>query len=185
MVKRDLNKSAERFQRALRRTVFGLERQRQRVVDFADSSPKIQAGDIEVINLGSDPGYDLDYYIYELARLKAIGHSATKVFGQPSELLGAAKTFDDGIPGLRDIRNPLTHPNDNDELDEVAWFSAVVKLKPGGGVQHIVDPRYQHHDIALAYATVLTDYLGKVIKDGIAADPPRPLKEQIQRDSRR
>ncbi len=181
MVKRDFNKSAERFLRALRRTVVGLERQRGRIVDFADGSPRFAVGDLDVADLGTDPGNDLDYYIYELGRLKAVGQSATKVFGQPQDLVEAAKTFDSGIPGFRDIRNPLTHPNDNDELDEVAWFSAVVKLKPGGGVEYLVDPRYQHHDIAIAYAGVLTDYLSKVIEEGIAADPPRPLKEQIAR----
>lgn len=72
MAKRDLTKSAERFQQALRRTVYGLERQRQRVLDQAANAPTLPAGDREVINLGSDPGNDLDYYVYELARLRDI-----------------------------------------------------------------------------------------------------------------
>jgi len=101
--------------------------------------------------LTGDPGNDLDYYIYELARLQDMGKSIIKVFGQPQELVDAQAEFDVGIPNLRAIRNPLTHPNDNDELDEVAWFSSAVKLKPGGSVEELVDPRYEQHEVATAY----------------------------------
>jgi hypothetical protein len=177
MVKRDLDKAASRFLNALRRTGAGLEKQRERILDRAAKVPRLlHDSPYEVINLTGDDGNDLDYYIYELARLQDLGKSIIKVFGKPQDLVDAQTTFDAGIPNLRLIRNPLTHPNDNDGLDEVAFFSSVVNLKPDGSVQQLVDPRYQQHDEAMAYHSALTSYLRARIADAIAADPPRPIR---------
>lgn len=74
MAKRDLNRSARRFLSALRRTGAGLEKQRERIMARADDAPRLLPGEpYEVINLTGDEGNDLDYYIYELARLQDLG----------------------------------------------------------------------------------------------------------------
>jgi anion-transporting ArsA/GET3 family ATPase len=180
MAKRDLDKSASRFLNALRRTAAGLEQQRQRILDRAATAPRLLPdSQFPVIDLTGDPENDLDYYIYELARLQDIGKSMIKIFGQPQELLDAQAKFDVGIPNLRVIRNPLTHPNDNDELDEVAWFSSAVKLKPDGSVEELIDPRYEQHEVATAYWLALTQYLRARVRLAIAADPPKPIDQQI------
>ncbi|HEY0168948.1 MAG TPA: hypothetical protein VGB75_18030 [Jatrophihabitans sp.] len=173
---RDYDKAASRFLNALRRFTHGLETQRQRIIDRAANAPKLFEGsDFEVTNHGANPGTDLDYYIYELGRIRAAGISIIKVFRRPDELVAAQAAFEAGIPKLKDIRDPLTHVNDNDELDEVAWFSNVVNLKPGGRVEGLVDPRHQHHDYAMAYSAALMTYLSKHIQAAIAArDAPEP-----------
>jgi hypothetical protein len=176
--KRDLDKSASRFLNALRRISAGLEQQRQRILDRAASAPRLLAdSQTPVIDLTGEPGNDLDYYIYELARLQAIGNSIITVFGQPSELVDAQKKFGEGIPNLSTIRNPLTHPNDNDELDEVAWFSSAVKLKPDGSVETLVDPRYEQHEVATGYHSALTMFLRAHLQSAIAADPSKPINQ--------
>jgi len=134
------------------------QRQRQRILDRAAKAPRRLPDSQFPVSLTGDPGNDLDYYIYELARLQDMGKSIIKVFGQPQERVDAQAEFVVGIPKLRVIRDPLTHPNDNDELDEVAWFSSAVKLKPDGSVE-LVDPRYEQHEVATAYHLAPTKYL--------------------------
>lgn len=90
MAKRDLDKSASRFINALRRNTAGLETQRKRIVDRAANAPRLLEGTpYEVINLTGDVGSDLDYYIYELARLQDTGKSVINVFGQPQVVVDA------------------------------------------------------------------------------------------------
>ena len=105
MVKRDLDKSASRFLNALRRTSAGLEQQRRRILDRAAKAPRLLPGSqFPVINLTGDPGNDLDYYIYELARLQDIGKSIIKVFGQPQELVAHRRNW--SIPATSNTRSP-------------------------------------------------------------------------------
>ena len=178
--KRDLDELASRFLNALWRISAGLEQQRQRS-SIAPPAPPRLLGDSQtpVIDLTGEPGNDLDYYIYELARLQAVGNSIVPCFGQPPELVDAQKKFGEAFPKLSTIRNPLTHPNDNDELDEVAWFSSAVKLKPDGSVETLVDPRYEQHEVATGYHLALTTYLRAHLQSAVAADPPKPLSQQI------
>jgi len=178
----DLYKPASRFlKRALAHLGrLGLEQQRQRILDRAANAPRLfPDSQFPVIDLTSDPGNDLDYYIYELDRLQDIGKAINKVFGQPQDLFDAQARFEAGIPNLRVIRNPLTHPNDNDALDEVAWFEAAVKLKPGGGFEALVDPGYELHEVAIAYHLALATYLRARIQSAIGAVPPKPIDQQI------
>ncbi len=178
MATRDLDKTASRFLSALRRTGSGLETQRQRIVDRAANAPRLLPGSrIEVIDLTGDKGNDLDYYIFELARLQDIGKALTTVFGRvlgvQQGLLDAQAAFEAAIPRLREIRNPLTHPNDDDKLDQVGWFSSVVSTEPDGRVSDLVDPRYGHHGAAMAYHAALTAYLRAHVTASIESDPPR------------
>ncbi len=178
MATRDLDKTASRFLNALRRTGAGLETQRQRILDRAANARRLLPnGPIKVIDLTGDTGNDLDYYIFELARLQDIGKAITTVFGRvlgPQQgLLDAQAAFEAAIPKLRDIRNPLTHPNDDEKLDRIGWFSSVVSTDADGRVRDLVDPRYGHHDAAMAYHAVLVSYLRAHVAASIQADPPR------------
>jgi hypothetical protein len=95
---RDPDKAASRFLTALRRNAQGLENQRQRILDRESNAERLLPDDsMPVINYGTDPGLDLDYYIYELARLQDVGKSVIKVFGQPPELVEARDKFEAGI----------------------------------------------------------------------------------------
>jgi len=180
VAKRDLDKAASRFLSALRRITSGLETQQRRVLDREANAPRRLPGyHIEVIDLTGDTGNDLDYYIYELGRLEAVGRSVIKVYDMPQELVDAQAVFNERIPKLKEIRDPLTHPNDNDELDDVGWFSSVGRLGDDGRFESFVDPRYDQHDAALAYSAALRQYLRVHVAAAIAADPPVPLSEQI------
>lgn len=178
---RDLDRSASRFLSFLHRITSGIEKQQQRIVSRAANAPRIPGGPFEVIDLTGDAGNDIDYYVYELGRLDAVGDSILKIFGPDDELEAAQEAFRTAIPKLREIRNPLTHPNDNDELDAVTWFSSIVRLRPDGSVESLVDPRYEQHDAAVAYGEVLTTYLRHQVQVSITNDPAAPLTEQIRR----
>ena len=161
----DPSTAARRFRFMTSRIVAGLELQRQRIQDRYDRAPRRLPGtSIEVVDLTADDdrGNDLDYYIYELGRLQDVGREILKVFDMPQEVVDALETFDQAIPNLRRIRNPLTHTDDTDRLDNVTWFSSVVELEGSGRVKDLVDPRYGHHDAALAFATAIESYLDSI-----------------------
>jgi hypothetical protein len=71
MSTKDPAKARDRFLAAVRRITHGLELQRQRIVSRTADAPTlaVEAGR-EVIDLRGDPGSDIDYYVYELARLQ-------------------------------------------------------------------------------------------------------------------
>lgn len=180
MAKRDLDKAASRFLTALSRIESGLVLQRQRILDLAASAPRLlPESQTPVLDLTGDVGNDLDYYIYELARLQDTGRSIIKVFGRPPGLIDAQSAFESGIPNLRTIRNSITHPNDNDSLDDVAWFTSAVKLKRDGRVEILVDPRGQHHVVATVYLTSLMEEMRKRVRNAINSHPPKTIAEQI------
>lgn len=180
MAQRDYEKAAQRFLFAARRTTKGLKLQKERIEWEADNAPEILPGSkIKVRVLDSDKSTDIDYYVYELARLEDIGKSVIRVFGKPPKLVDAQATFDRAIPLLRKARNPLTHPNDNDEMEGFMWFSSLVMDDGYGNTQALVDPRYGQHDAAMAYSKVLTDFLSGVIQQAIEQDPPQSLAKQI------
>lgn len=177
---RDLDQSASRFLRMLRHTKAGLELQHRRVLEREANAPLLNVTPEATVYDADDEGNDLDYYTYELARLRAMGTSIARVFGEAS-LEHAGDALEAAIPALRTIRNPLTHPNDDDRLDDVVWFGSLVRLSPDGRVEYLIDPRYHHHDLAIAYVDQLIDFLRDKVKHAIAADPPLPIDEQIKR----
>lgn len=84
MAKRDYDKSASRFLNALRRITHRLLTQHQRILERAASPPRLHPNlEIEIVDLRDDPGNDLDYYIYELARLSETGKSIIRSSASP------------------------------------------------------------------------------------------------------
>lgn len=147
----DSDKARSRFIRATGRFIDGARMQRDRVLSAAADAPRLLPGtEYEVANLTDAPSNDLDYYAYELARMQDAAQEVIKRFDRPPEIVQALEIFNLAIPRLRSARNPLTHPSDDDRLDDMAWFNAVVNLKADGSVEYLVDPRYGHHDAVLS-----------------------------------
>lgn len=115
------------------------------------------------MNLTGVPSNDLDYYAYELGRLQDAAREMLKVFDNPQSVISALTAFEVAVPGLRSARNPLTHASDDARLDDVGWFSALVRLRPDGDVEYLVDPRYGHHDAA----ETLAEELLRFLRDGL------------------
>lgn len=161
----DRSIAKRRFHFMTTRIVAGLELQRQRILDRYDRAPRLLPGSaLEVVDLTADGdrGNDLDYYVFELARLQDTAREMLKAFDKPQQIFDALQTFNDDIPNLRRIRNPLTHTDDTDRLDNVTWFSSIVELEGSGRVKDLVDPRYGHHDAALALARAIESYLDSI-----------------------
>jgi hypothetical protein len=157
---RDLDLTRSRFIGAVTHIRDGLRLCRDRVIDVQAKAPRLLEGTPhEVINLTEVPESDLDYYAYELGRLRHVAIAVLPIFGEPQELVAAVATFDAAIPHLKAIRDPLTHRNDTDELDDVSWLGALVRLRMDGSVEYLIDARYQQHDEAEALAAALLDYL--------------------------
>ncbi len=177
MTLNDAVRARSRFLAALRRIANDLEIQRGRIMRRTAEAPNRFGGtDHEVTDLTGDPGNDLDYYIYELARLQDLARTINEMFDQPDEIVDALATFDQTVPNLRTICNPLTHPSDDNRLDGVAWFDSVVKLLPNGAVDYLVDPRYdlvdpryEHHDAVLELSRALATYLQIGLQSSTAA----------------
>lgn len=162
MPTKDPDKARSRFINATNRFLAGARLQRERVMRGAADAPRLLEGTPEeAVDLTSVPSNDLDYYVYELARLRAVADEVNKAFDDPQEISDAVAVFEAEIPELRNIRNPLTHASDDERLDDVAWFSAVVRLgsTSPGSVEYLVDPRYRHHEATEAFASAILSYL--------------------------
>lgn len=156
----DLDRARSRFIQAVKRFIVGARLEKERLHRMAASAPRVLEGsEPEVVNLTGLPDNDLDYYIYELGRLQDAAREIIKVFDSPPEVVDVLAMFDAAIPHLRAARNPLTHASDDPRLDDVGWFSALVRFRSNGSVEYLVDPRYQHHDAAEGLATALLSYL--------------------------
>lgn len=161
----DLDKARSRLIEAVRRSLAGARLQRDRIRNIAANAPKLLEGtEYEVVNLTGQPDNDLDYYAYELARLQDTARTTLAVFGQPQEIVDALATFDADVPNLRKARNPLTHPSNDARLDDVGWLSALVRYRSDGGVEYLVDPRYQHHTAAEELAEALLTFLRRGLR---------------------
>ncbi len=172
MVTKEAANACARFLQAHPRISQGLELQHRRIISRTASAPRLPVGPSrDVIDLRGDLGNDIDYYVYELARLQDLAREIIARFGDPPDLADALASFEAAIPALRRIRNPLTHPSDDARLDDVAWFDAVVKLQPDGGVEYLVDPRYSDHDAALKLSRALLSYLEGEVRDKVACTP--------------
>lgn len=160
MVTRDPVRAQSRYIAGARHIVAGIKRQRERIEQRRAEAPRLLAGTPhETVVFSTDGDNDLDYYVYELARLQDLTRKAIESFGEPPELVDALAAFGAAIPNLRKIRNPLTHVKDTAHLDDVAWFDAHIRFKPDLSVEYLVDSRYQHHDAALALGEAVLAYL--------------------------
>lgn len=156
----DLDRARSRFIQAVKRFIAGARLEKDRLHDMTASAPRLLEGtQHEIVNLTSLPDNDLDYYIYELGRLQDAARGIIKVFDSPPEVVDALATFNAAVPNLRAARNPLTHASNDARLDDVAWLSALVRLRSNGSVDYLVDPRAQHHDAAETLAAALLSYL--------------------------
>ncbi len=101
MTVNDAVRARSRFLAALRRIANDLEIQRGRIMRRTAEAPNRFGGtDHEVTDLTGDPGNDLDYYIYELARLQDLARTINEMFDQPDEIVHARATFDQTVPNL-------------------------------------------------------------------------------------
>lgn len=164
----DPDLARSRFIGATKRILAGLELERNRILARAADAPRLLAGTpYEIVDLTGTPDNDLDYYVFELGRLREGAKEAIRAFGRPPELVAAAKEFEAAIPRMWETRNPITHPSDDDRLDQMTWFSALVELKPDGSAEHVIDPRYQHHEAAVKFAETLLEYLRAGVRDSL------------------
>jgi hypothetical protein len=184
MVSKDIDRAIDRFLSASRRIRNGLTTQRARIMQSAADAPKQFEGEsYEYADLSATFENDLDYYIYEMGRLRDMAEEMDKPFGHPQEIKDALAAFDEIVPELKKHRNARTHPSDDARLDDVVSLSAAVRLKPvyRGGVTYLVDPRYQHHDAALELLTAIETYLREHLQKRRAEDPPVSIDQQIAR----
>jgi hypothetical protein len=186
MVTKDVDRAIARFLAASDRIRRGLVVQRERLLSAERSAPKLFNGTAEqTTDLTVQFENDLDYYIYEMGRLRALVKSMQRPFGFPEEVDEALKTFDACVPNLVRIRDARTHPADTNQLDRIGTFSAAVELHPDGSVTYLVDPRHRHHEAALALLDVVQNYLHRNLRERIALDPAKSVEEQIhERNSR-
>lgn len=160
MPSKDPDKARSRFIMMVKRFQAGIRQQRERVLKATDEAPRLLAGTPqEVVDLTSVKENDLDYYVYELCRLRDAAREMLKVFDSPPEIAAALQAFDDAIPELRKVRNPLTHASDDARLDDVGSFTAVMRFQMDGRAIPLIDPRYQHHEAAETLADTLLTYL--------------------------
>lgn len=156
----DLDPVRSRFIAAVTRSPEGIRLQRGRVMDAERNAPRLLEGSpYEVVNLTGVPGNDLDYYVYELGRLQESARAMKKTFDEPADVVTALAEFESAVPKLRAARNPLTHPSDDKRLDDFGWLSALVRFRPNGAVEYLVDPRFEHHDAAERLAEALLAFL--------------------------
>jgi hypothetical protein len=162
----DLDRARSRFINATRRFIEGARLQRERILERSEKAPRLLEGSAyEVVNLTGQPGNDLDYYAYELARLQDVAREVIRVFDSPDDVIRALERFEEAVPNLRAVRNPLTHASNDGRLDDVAWFSSLVRLDPAGSVESLLDPRHGDHDAAEELAATLLTYLRAGLRD--------------------
>ena len=149
-----------RLTRALERTLHGLNLQKRRLAGARAQAPEVVPG-IAYLSGGGDSDNDADYYVYEMGRLHAVARAISGAFNKPPELEAARAAFDAAVPGLKKLRDPLTHPADNGALDNIIYVGGHVELDFGLSrrAQYPVDSRYEHHDAAVTLGNVLLAWL--------------------------
>ena len=147
--------AVDQYMAVNRRIREGLELQRDRLLQRKSAIRE----HLDEYILG--PSNDLDYYIYELARLQDLARTIAREFHAAQPVAVALKTFDVAIPHLRKLRNPLTHPSNDKRLDNIKYLVSaehVEDFKHRGTVY--LDPDSEHHEAALALSEAMDTYLG-------------------------
>ena len=183
MVARDLDRAVSRFFDATRRIRVGLDIQRQRIQDAYDEAPRIFEGrPDEWVDVTGMPVNDLDYYAFELVRLLKTAQAMQRPFGNPAVLEAAIDEFTVNFPRLLAYRNAITHFADRDDLDNVVVLSAVLEPDDDGkSLRTMLNPLSEHdHGTAMTLLNVMNEVLTENLQTSMAADPPKPLEEQIR-----
>ncbi|QNN53579.1 hypothetical protein [Nocardioides mesophilus] len=183
MASKDLDRTVSRFLNATKRIRDGLSVQRGRVQDAYDNAPRVLNGEPhEWVDVSGFHVNDVDYYAYELVRLRDLAKSARRPLGFPPELQDALDAFDIALPRLLAYRHPTTHFTDTPDLDSVMVLSAALETDDDGvSLRVMVDPKSDHdHAAAMALLNVLDEILLERLAQSIADDPAKPLDEQIR-----
>lgn len=159
----------------LRRAWSGANLCRQRLADANESAPVIDLGGDRppIKDLRGRMAHDVDYYAWEAVRIIKI---ATKVVGAglrgKVEVDRALADLRREAPHLETFRHQVTHVEDNRGADDVVYFGEAVRLRPGGRVEYLVDPRYRQHDL-LATLVRATETALLTLAPPDNSEPPR------------
>lgn len=183
MVATNLDQAVSRFTLATRRIRDGLKIQRQRIQDAYDAAPKTFEGEpTEWVDVSGLSANDIDYYAYELVRLRKTAEAMQRPLGSPQELVDALEEFAKSFPRLLAYRNATTHFANTPELDNVVVLSSVLEPDDDGvSLRPMVSPlSKESHGAAMTLLNVMDALLQRTLKQSIAADPPKPLDQQIE-----
>lgn len=147
----------------LRRAWAGANLCRDRLAAIEEAAPVIDLGTLGPMkDLRGQLGHDVDYYAWEGVRILKISEKVTKAGLRGSEAVKAARDdLDTEVPGLLAFRDQVTHVEDNRGADDIAYFGDAVRLRPGGRIDYVLDPRHRLHDllgalVAASEAALLT-----------------------------
>lgn len=131
----------------LRRARRGAALSRRRLLEALDAAPVItQSAMGPVKDLTGTKAWtvehDLSYYAWEAVKILNI---ARKVRGD-HRVQAALDIVAEGSPELENLRNAVTHPEDNRTADDVLFAGAAVRMRPGTRPEYLVDPRHGLHD---------------------------------------
>lgn len=132
----------------VRRAWAGARYCRGRLEAIEAAAPRIKLDNgLEMIDHRGQPTHDVDYYAWEAVRIVNIAKKvAAAGLRRKDEVEDAMAQLRAEAPQLESFRNAVTHVEDNRNADDVAYSGAAVRLKPGGDVEHVLDPRDHAHD---------------------------------------
>lgn len=149
------------------RLLFGLHRAwqgaelcRHRLEDSHRSAPFVADDSVPIKDFRGYGGHEVDYYAWEAERIIRIALKAVKagLHGR-AEVEEALDELVREAPLLREFRDAITHPEDNRTADDIVYFTDAVRLRPGGGVEYVLDPRWRTHDALERLAAATRDAL--------------------------
>lgn len=143
---------AVRHLRNLRRAWSGATLCRQRLAEADESAPVIPLGyGFEIKDDRGHKAHDVDYYAWEAVRIMNIARKTVGAgLAGKDAVEQALAELRAEAPYLETFRHQVTHVEDNRGADDVVYFGQAVRLKPGGDVEYLVDPRYRQNDLLAA-----------------------------------
>ena len=133
----------------LRRAWAGANLCRDRLAEVKAAAPVLDVGGgQEVTDLRGHAAHDVDYYAWEAVRVLKIADKVVRAGLRGKDAVEkAVSDLQAEAPDLQDFRDQVTHVEDNRGADDVIYFGEAVRLRPGGRVEYLVDPRYRQHDL--------------------------------------
>jgi len=142
--------------RNLERAWDGAEVCRRRRAEVVAAAPVISVGVYNLIDLRGDQAHDIDYYAWEASRIiKIAGKVIAAGLRGKEDVVDALQRLRESAPQLEAFRNAVTHVEDNRTADDVGGG---VRIRLDGGVEYLVDPRHEQHDL-----------LGELVRTATAA----------------